>query len=343
MNSSFKIQEQYIHRYSNITRIVRILLTMILVVGTHWIISPKNIFLHSVHVIVGKSFLIPVLLAALWFGFSGALLTSFLMSLVYLPHILVRWGHDSIADADQISEVVAIWVGASIAGWLMFRERLIQRKLVQTHREILKALVKALDMREHDTQLHSLRVRAFTERIGREMKLPPHQLEEMARGALLHDIGKIGVPDAILLKRERLSREEWEIIKRHPEMGAEILRDIPMMEKTARMVLEHHEKYDGTGYPQRLRGKEISLGARIFAVADVFDALTSRRSYREPLSYEEARKRIEENAEKHFDPVVVAAFMRILPEEWEQIAIGVREMESWQIPIKNPSLSLFSN
>jgi HD-GYP domain-containing protein (c-di-GMP phosphodiesterase class II) len=138
-------------------------------------------------------------------------------------------------------------------------------------------------------------------------------------GALLHDIGKIGVPDAILRKPERLTSEEWEKMREHPALGQRILAGIKFLEGAARVVGQHHEKWDGSGYPQGLRACEIDLKARIFAVADAFDAIISHRVYRAGKSYELAAAELENCAGKHFDPQVVAAFHRVPREEWKTL------------------------
>jgi HD-GYP domain-containing protein (c-di-GMP phosphodiesterase class II) len=135
-------------------------------------------------------------------------------------------------------------------------------------------------------------------------------------GALLHDIGKIGVPDAILRKPGGLTEDEWEKMKLHPLHGEKILRNIPFLEGASQIVSQHHERWDGTGYPFGLRGEDIILGARLFAVVDAFDAMISDRVYRKGRSYEEALKELGRCAGTHFDPLIVEAFKRIPKEDW---------------------------
>jgi HD-GYP domain-containing protein (c-di-GMP phosphodiesterase class II) len=143
---------------------------------------------------------------------------------------------------------------------------------------------------------------------------------DLARGALLHDIGKIGVPDSILLKPGKLTPEEWNEIRKHPTIGYEILQGVKFLDRVAWMVLCHHEKYDGTGYPQGLRGDAIPLEARIFAVLDAYDAITSTRPYREAMSPEVARMAIVANAATQFDERVVEEFLRVPQSDWDDIA-----------------------
>lgn len=178
----------------------------------------------------------------------------------------------------------------------------------------LEALSTALDLRDQATQGHSQRVTAYTLLIGDALHLSHEEREALRLGSLLHDIGKIGVPDAILHKPDTLTPGEWMEMKRHPEWGAEIVEHIEFLRVARDVVIAHHEKFDGTGYPRGLRGKTIPLGARIFAIADVFDALTTFRPYRMPMSYQDAVALIRDEAGTHFDPDVVRAFEGTLPQ-----------------------------
>jgi len=191
--------------------------------------------------------------------------------------------------------------------------------LEESYRTTLKALAAALETRDRETHGHSERVVNFSLRLGRELNLRREDLRSLEFGALLHDIGKIGVPDAILHKPAQLSAEEWVKMRRHPFHGQQILKGIEFLEGASRVVGQHHEKWDGTGYPSGLRGEEIDLNARIFAVADAFDAITSDRVYRVGRSYEVAVAELEEFAGRQFDPAVVAAFRRIPRDEWDEL------------------------
>lgn len=174
----------------------------------------------------------------------------------------------------------------------------------------LDALVAALDAREHETSDHSQRVVRYTAAIAREMGVEEPELGAICRGALLHDIGKIGVSDAVLLKPGPLTSAEWAEMRRHPEIGYEILRNIPFLHEPAEIVLAHQERWDGKGYPRGLKGEAIPLGARIFAVADTLDAMTSDRPYRKGVSFAVARAEIVRCSGTQFDPEVVRAFLR---------------------------------
>jgi cyclic di-GMP phosphodiesterase len=187
------------------------------------------------------------------------------------------------------------------------------------YRSTLKALAHALETRDAETHGHSERVVTFSLRLGRELGIEDKQLKALEFGSLLHDIGKIGVPDAILRKPAKLTEEEWIKMREHPRHGQQILRGIKFLEGAARVVGQHHEKWDGSGYPIGLRGEEIDLNARIFAVADAFDAMTSDRVYRAGKPYEAAAEELERWAGKQFDPQVVEAFHRVLREDWEEL------------------------
>jgi len=189
----------------------------------------------------------------------------------------------------------------------------------ESYRATLTALAAALEARDHETYGHSQRVINFSLRLGRELGLDEGQMMSLEFGALLHDIGKIGVPDAILHKPSKLTEQEWGKMREHPTHGQQILRGIKFLEGASCVVGQHHEKWDGTGYPLGLRGEEIDLKARIFSVADTFDAITSDRVYRAGQSYEVAAAELDKFAGRQFDEQVVAAFRRIPIEEWEEI------------------------
>jgi response regulator RpfG family c-di-GMP phosphodiesterase len=186
-----------------------------------------------------------------------------------------------------------------------------------SYRSTLKALVQALETRDFETHGHSERVVTFSLRLGYELGLEKEKMRDLELGALLHDIGKIGVPDAVLRKPAKLNEEEWVKMKLHPQHGQKILRNIPFLEGAARIVAQHHERWDGEGYPFSLRGEDIDIGARIFAVVDAFDAMVSDRVYRKGCSYQDALEELERCAGTQFDPMIVEAFKAIPKEDWE--------------------------
>ncbi|MGH9819401.1 MAG: HD-GYP domain-containing protein, partial [Pyrinomonadaceae bacterium] len=164
---------------------------------------------------------------------------------------------------------------------------------------------------------HSERVVTFSLRLAHELGFSRDAMRDLELGALLHDVGKIGVPDSVLHKPTDLSEIEWAKMRLHPLHGQDILRDIPFLRGAARIVAQHHEKWDGSGYPKGLRGESIDLGARIFAVIDAFDAMISERVFRDSRTYDEALFEIEKHAGSQFDPLVVDAFRNVPREDWE--------------------------
>jgi putative nucleotidyltransferase with HDIG domain len=187
------------------------------------------------------------------------------------------------------------------------------------YRSTLKALTAALETRDSETHGHSERVVTYSLRLGREYGLNSEQMKSLEFGSLLHDIGKIGVPDSILRKPAKLTEEEWVRMREHPLHGQQILRGIEFLQGASRVVAQHHEKWDGTGYPLGLRAEDIDINARIFAVADAFDAITSDRVYRRGKSYEAAAQELDDWAGRQFDPKVVEAFHRVPKEDWEEL------------------------
>lgn len=192
-------------------------------------------------------------------------------------------------------------------------------ELENSYRATLKALVQALETRDFETHGHSERVVTFSLRLGYEIGLDSKEMQALEFGALLHDVGKIGVPDAILRKPTKLTDEEWKTMRLHPTHGEKILRGIPFLENALKVVAQHHERWDGSGYPKRLKGEEIDMKARIFSVVDAFDAITSNRVYRPGRPYKEALAEIEDNVESQFDSEVVEAFRRVPEEDWEKL------------------------
>jgi putative nucleotidyltransferase with HDIG domain len=183
----------------------------------------------------------------------------------------------------------------------------------------LETLGDALDLKDRETEGHSKRVTAFTIAIARAMGLPREQINTIARGAFLHDIGKIAIPDKILNKPGKLDAEEFKIMKEHAYHGYQIVKKIPFLNEAAEIVYSHQERFDGTGYPRNLKGEQIPLGARIFSVADTLDAITSDRVYRAAQSLQAAREEIAKWTGRQFDPEVVKVFLEMPDNIWEDL------------------------
>jgi hypothetical protein len=197
----------------------------------------------------------------------------------------------------------------------------------------LESLVTALDVRDQETRGHSMRVAAHSVDIAKMLGITgEEELAYVYRGALMHDVGKIGVPDAILLKPAKLTDEEWEFMRRHSAMGYRILAQVPYLRPAAKIVLAHHERWDGDGYPRRLKGEDIPLGARIFALCDTYDAIISDRPYRQGQTPDAAFTEILRCAGTQFDPTVIEAFEASFPQWRQETPEGVRKplyLPSW--------------
>jgi putative nucleotidyltransferase with HDIG domain len=267
---------------------------------------------HWLHILLQKLFYLPILMAAAWFGIRGTLLTTGVVSSVFVVHVLLDWGGYRMAQADQLGEVASFWIIALTSSFLFRRERKALLETAEAHRETIAALASSLDLRERETAQHSKRVQEYALLLARQLGIKERDiLEGLEMGALLHDVGKIGVPDGILLKKGGLTDEERDVVRRHPDFGASLLQRIPFLSGAREIVETHHEKFDGSGYPKGLKGEQIPIGARIFAVADVFDALTTARPYKDALSYRSAADMIARESAVHFDPEAVEAFLKI--------------------------------
>lgn len=221
------------------------------------------------------------------------------------------------AYQERLEEIVALRTRE-----LIEKKREVERlyeELQSSYESSLHALVTALDLRDNETHGHSYRVVEYAVLVAETLGVVEPELTWIRRGAILHDVGKIGIPDAILRKPDKLDADEWREMKRHPEMGFRMLEHIRFLQPALDVVLSHQERWDGTGYPRQLRAEQIPLGARIFAVVDTFDAMTSDRPYRAALSIQTARAEIERCAGSQFDPKVAAAFLSIPDATWHEI------------------------
>ncbi len=199
------------------------------------------------------------------------------------------------------------------------QKRRLQEAVLRSETFLAEILLNALDLRHHETRAHCRRVATYARMLAEAMDVSGVTLQSIYQGALLHDIGKIGVPDRILLKPGPLDAEEWEIMRQHSSSGARLLDGFESLRGAREIVLQHHERWDGTGYPAAIAGKDICIGARIFAVVDALDAMLSRRPYREPMSMAAAKKQLTLNAGTQFDAEAVAAFLEIPDEKWLEV------------------------
>lgn len=204
-------------------------------------------------------------------------------------------------------------------------ERIIEQKtrlgkaLAQSEEQLAELLLNALDLRDHETRAHCRRVSRYAEMLGKKLELNDNELRDIRKGALLHDVGKIGIPDSILLKPGKLTDEEWVTMRTHTDMGGHLVQAIPGLAGAYDIVTQHHEKWDGSGYPRGLQSEEIALGARIFMIADTLDAILSDRPYRKGAPIEVARQEIQKFAGTQFDPHVVQNFLDVDPQFWMDV------------------------
>lgn len=218
-----------------------------------------------------------------------------------------------------ISDEVLLFVMLFITWYLWIRELKDRNHLLSLHQQLkrdqintIAALIKTVEAKDEYTSGHSARVTAVATSIARSMKLPEKKVNIILRSALLHDIGKIGLSDAILLKKEKLSDIEWEVIRTHPLKAMLILGPLKFLKVEKDIILHHHERFDGKGYPSGLKGEEIPLGAAIITIADTFDAMNSTRSYRGTLNKDVVISELKKGAGKQFSPAIIEIFLKVL-------------------------------
>jgi putative two-component system response regulator len=190
--------------------------------------------------------------------------------------------------------------------------RNVHTELLEAYEETIAGWSRAMDLRDRETEGHSQRVTDLTLKMAKMFGMSDEELVHVRRGALLHDMGKLGIPDSVLQKQDKLSEEELEVMRKHPQFAYDLLNPIEYLRGALDIPYCHHEKWDGTGYPRGLKGEEIPVAARLFAVVDVWDALTSDRPYRFAWKKEDALNHIREQAGKHFDPQVVDLFFKVI-------------------------------
>ena len=275
-------------------------------------------------------YLLPVLWAATNYGLRGGVLAASTAGLLYLAGQTVMRDGPGLNDP-QATTLYANLLALSLVGALFGagqeREAALRDRLAESNRllrndllRVVQALTGAIEAKDGYTETHLRRVSRYALAVGERLGLGANQLEELRYASLLHDVGKIGVPDQLLAKRGPLSEGEAELMRRHPEIGARILSNIDVLRDVAPLILHHQERYDGArdgarpGYPQGLCGEAIPLGARIIAVVDAFDAMTTDRPYRAALTQDEAAGVLRSERGRQFDPRIVDSFLAVLAE-----------------------------
>ncbi len=226
---------------------------------------------------------------------------------------------DSTKDVQPAEEdLKVVQLFARIAS-IFITMKLYQEKERRYQKGIIRAMVKAMEARDPYTVGHSERVALYAVAIAKKMGMDMGTIDRIYWGSIVHDIGKLAIPEQILLKPTKLSREEFEVIKRHPVVGEEMIKEFPWLEDIRKIVRNHHERCDGKGYPDGLKCEEIPLEVRIVSIADSFDAMTSDRAYRKGMPLNVALKEVENQAGKQFDPQIVPVAIEVLPSEYERI------------------------
>jgi putative nucleotidyltransferase with HDIG domain len=261
---------------------------------------------------------------------SGRLSPAMKIALVYLAFAVVwillsdRFVAWTIPDAEEMSwfqtakglgfVVVSAGVLFVLTRRYLARSERTAEQLLEAYEQTLQGWAAALDIRDHSTGEHTERVTALTVALAAEFGIEGTDLDDIQRGATLHDIGKMAVPDAVLSKVGKLDDDEWALIRQHPDMAVRMLKGVAFLQPALAIPWCHHEKWDGSGYPRGLAGEAIPFPARLFAVVDVYDALTSERPYREPMTAMAALTHIEKASGSHFDPEVVDVFVTMMVE-----------------------------
>lgn len=306
-------------------RIYLIAISVLVLTGAHYFTAMTNV---EVHDLFRRLYFVPIVYAAYSFGLRGGIATAAFVSLLYLPFIFLKV-HDPAQRFDQYLELGVFHGIGLITGLLSQKEKDAFRRLENLTLGVIRSLVTAIEAKDSYTKGHSVRVMHTAMVLGKRMNLPPADLRRLKIAALLHDIGKIALDLSILHKHSKLQDAEFEIVKTHPEWGIRILGEIEELKDVLPVVLHHHEKYDGTGYPSSLSKTEIPLYARIISVVDTFDALTSNRPYRRALSVTDALKEIKSASGTSLDPQIVDLFLS------HKIQEEVLEMRnSWEHDLK---------
>jgi response regulator RpfG family c-di-GMP phosphodiesterase len=229
-----------------------------------------------------------------------------------------------VSAVSQAADTVALRRRNEELAAQLRRQNLHLEEIVRERTEaLLQGFVASLDARDTSTKTHSQRVARYARRLAVQLGIGEPDLGVIERGSLLHDIGKIGVPDRILLKDGPLTNDEWEQMRQHPRRGWALLQGVDYLRVSSSVVLQHHERWDGAGYPMKVAGEEIALGARVFQVVDAYDAITTDRPYQRAKSHDQACSEIAQASGTQFDPAVVAAFLLVPLEDWQKIRVAV--------------------
>lgn len=300
--------------------IATLLLVGVAVTIGHFAVGAGTHGLHVVHIILGGSYLLVIIGAALWFGIAGALVSAAAVTVFYVAYVFIVWPNQPMENANQFAMLAVYWIVAVTTGALAkLRESEMQRHLAAERAadqraiiEAIAALSNALRARDEYTREHSEHVAALAAGIARERGFSEERIELTRLAALIHDVGKIGVRDDVLLKPGELSSEERNSVQQHPIVAADILRSIHGARDIADIVIAHHECPDGSGYPNGLQGEAIPIEAAVVRVADVYASLVEHRPYKEAMDSLDALNFMSQGAGSKFDGPSIEALKRVL-------------------------------
>lgn len=286
-------------------RLILLTISVLILAVAHLAVGRATHQLHVIHVILQGLCVVPIIAAALWFGLRGSIVTTAVISISYSGYVWLFWRNRPMENVNQLAMIVVYWILGVVAGGLVNAEGREKARRLYAEREAiiegLAGLSNALGFRDQYTREHSERVSHLAVEIGKRYGLPQKKLDVLRLAGLVHDVGKIGIRDDVLLKPDELSSEEWMVIRQHPAIAAEIIRPIRGAEDIAQIVLAHHECPDGSGYPKGSRGDEIPVEARILRVADVFSSLAEKRPYKPAVEPKKVMEIINEMAGTKLD------------------------------------------
>lgn len=300
-------------------QIRNIVIWMSVIAAFHFALGTQTHLVHGVHIVLAGLFLVPVLMAAVAFERYGALLAAAAVSILYLVHLLWTWHGSPMGNADQYAWLGIYPIVGFVSGHLVRtgnaqKQQLDLAKQKLQHSKMingLTGLLTAVNVRDDDTVLHCRRVAAFATAVGRQLGLDQSKLSELRLAALVHDIGKVGIPDAILFKHGRLDDNQMAAMRQHVEMAVSMLQAFPGTDAIARLVAQHHESPDGSGYPNGLTEDAIEPAAAILKVADIYAALTEARPYHEAMTPSEAIDAMSELAGTKIDSTAFSTLCQI--------------------------------
>ena len=304
------------HRFAARLKGAVVLAAVLFLTVLHFLVAAGTHELHVIHIVLGGMFLLPIIAAALWFGLRGSLAVTALISVAYYIYVRVAWPNQPMENANQYAMIVVYWVIGGVAGMLVNLEEKEKERTLKAEREVIiegiAGLSNALRFKDEYTRRHSEHVARLAVRIGTRLGLPPERLDIIRLAGIVHDVGKIGVRDDVLLKPHELSPEEWILVRQHPIIAAEILNPIRGTEEIASIVVAHHECPDGSGYPRGLKGDEIPVEARIIRVADVFASIVEERPYKPATGVVQAMAIIDQLAGTKVDKAAARALRQLV-------------------------------